>query len=170
LKSNPKFSTTAWLTLTLLQLLPVLLLDLDIALHPELLRVGTMSIAAFRSTWRSAIAGQTALAFARAAFLPPIGAHSVYDANRMAHQRARFRSPAPSTVRDGLPASPLRRKTFDSMAKERRAQPLRQLRHARDKMRRIKLAVGSGNRTSDRLLGRSPRNPRRSSSSTWLRR
>jgi hypothetical protein len=41
----------------------------------------------------------------------------------------------------------LRRKTFDSMAKARpELEALRQLRHARDKMRRIKLAVGSDGR------------------------
>ena len=41
----------------------------------------------------------------------------------------------------------LRRKTFDSMAKARpELEALRQLRHARDKMRRIKLAVGGDGR------------------------
>jgi hypothetical protein len=46
----------------------------------------------------------------------------------------------------------LKRKTFDSMAKARpELEPLRQLRHARDKMRKIKLAVGADGRNRTTL-------------------
>ena len=72
----------------------------------------------------------------------------------------------------------LRRKTFDSMAKARpELEALRQLRHARDKMRRIKLAVGSDGRNRTVLWPFASKTSRSQpkaaqwifSPSTWLR-
>jgi DNA polymerase-1 len=72
----------------------------------------------------------------------------------------------------------LQRKTFDSMAKAQpELEPLRQLRHARDKMRRIKLAVGSDGRNRTVLWPFASKTSRSQpkaaqwifSPSTWLR-
>jgi hypothetical protein len=72
----------------------------------------------------------------------------------------------------------LRRKTFDSMAKARpELEALRQLRHARDKMRRIKLAVGHDGRNRTVLWPFASKTSRSQpkaaqwifSPSTWLR-
>jgi hypothetical protein len=178
----------------LVQLLPKLLplVDLDIALHwGEFAAVSAamehrgipIDMEIFRQ-----LQDKATWAFARDAMVPAIDAkYGVYARGKDGDWHFNVALFDGYLTRSGLDDWPrddasgklnLRRKTFDSMAKARpELEALRQLRHARDKMRRIKLAVGHDGRNRTVLWPFASKTSRSQpkaaqwifSPSTWLR-
>ncbi len=177
----------------LMQLLPKLLpqVDLAIALHwGEFAAVSAAmehrGVPIDMEIWRQ-LQDEATWAFARDALVPAIDAqYGVYVRGKDGDWHFNIARFEDYLIRVGIDwprdeASGklnLRRKTFDSMAKARpELEALRQLRHARDKMRRIKLAVGSDGRNRTVLWPFASKTSRSQpkaaqwifSPSTWLR-